>query len=138
MINEAISLNDDKAVVSLKIDKKNRVAQIEFKGQVTPELLDKTFQDLMTHRDFEQNMHACYDYSQAYPGMEMSEIEEHAQFVAKNLHRRGCNYRLALVSDDTLNYALLNVYKLLIAKTPVEAEVFKDKTEALNWIADID
>ncbi len=137
-MSEASSLYKKEASVSLTINKKKKLAEIVFEGQVTQQLLDETFQDLMAHADFEQNLHACYDYSQAYPGMEMSEIQEHAQLVARSLHQRGANYKLALVSDDALNLALLNVYKLLIGKTPVEAEVFQDKAKALEWIDSLD
>lgn len=137
-MSETNSLYDKQASVSLNINKEKHLAEIVFQGQVTQQLLDETFQALMGHKDFKKNLHACYDYSQAYPGMDMSEIEEHAQLVAKNLSRRGSHYKLALVSDDALNFALLNIYKLLIAKTPVEAQVFQDKDKALGWIARLD
>ena len=81
-------------------------------------------------------MNACYDYSHANSEVEMAAIQEHSQFVAKHLDLRGQNYKLALVSNDTLNNALLSVYKLLISKTSVEAEVFCDKAKAIRWLTE--
>jgi len=80
-------------------------------------------------------MNACYDYSNAIIETAIRDVERHAQFVAKYLDKRGRSYRLALVSDETLNSALLNVYCLQISKTQVEAEVFTSKPMALRWLS---
>jgi len=116
------------------IAKNARFAEVSFKGGVTREILDDSFYSLINHPNFRFNMNACYDYTNAYSELEMPAIQEHSQFVAVHLGERGRHYKLALISNDTLNNALLSVYKLLISKTSVEAEVFSDKVKAIRWL----
>ncbi len=79
-------------------------------------------------------MNACYDFCEAIIETDMKELEQHAEFVSQHTHRRGTSYKLAMVTDETLNSALLNVYRLLISKTTIEAEVFGSKKQALHWL----
>ncbi|WP_196140974.1 hypothetical protein [Aliikangiella sp. G2MR2-5] len=121
-------------LVQVKVDKDRGFAEITFEGGITRKHLDHSFSLLINDPDFKKNMNALYDYSRAYSDLEMPEIEEHAQFVVEHLNLRGTNYKLALVASDTLNIALLEVYKLLISKTSVEAEVFHNIAAARRWL----
>ncbi len=124
--------------LDLKINTGKGYAELSFSGSVTRSMLDDSFIQLLEHPDFKYNINACYDYSNAYPEMEMAEIEEHAQLVSKYFLKRGPSYKLALIANDTLNNALLAVYKLLISKTSVEAEVFSQKSRAIRWLENED
>jgi len=118
----------------VKINLSGPYAELTFNGAVSKATLNDSFLHLIAHPEFKYNMNACCDYCNAYPEAEMADIEEHAQFVAKNLIKRGFNYKLALVANDTLNRALLAVYKLLISKTSVDVEVFSSKEKAVLWL----
>ncbi|MBV1911820.1 MAG: hypothetical protein KUG78_21180 [Kangiellaceae bacterium] len=118
----------------IKVDSQNDYAVIRFLGGVTLELANSAFLDLLDHRSFRQNMDACYDFTGAIIEMDMKELEQHAEFVAQHLHQRGSHYKLAMVTDETLNSALLSVYKLLISKTSVDAEVFGSTKQSLVWL----
>jgi len=96
--------------VDILIAKNNPFAEVTFRGAVTREILDESFFGLLEHPDFKFNMNACYDYSDAFSELEMAGIQEHSQFVSAHLEQRGNHYKLALVSNDTLNHALLSVY----------------------------
>jgi hypothetical protein len=111
-------------------------AEITFKGGITREVLDDSFRALIKESHFKFNMNAVYDYSDAYSDIDMPAIQEHSQFVADHLELRGRDYKLALVASDTLTNALLSVYKLLISKTSVEAEVFSTKANAIRWLTE--
>lgn len=124
--------------VSLAINKKQFYADIALHGKVTRKLLNNIFLDLMEHPDFQHDINACYDYTQAYAGLEMVEIEEHAEFVAQYRDKRGMSYKLALISNDDLTAALLNIYKLMLASTSVEVEVFNQRQAAIDWITSVD
>jgi len=115
-------------------DIKRGFAELSFHGSVDLELINTAFLGLMNHPSFRHNMNACYDYDKAIIETDMRDVEQHAQFVSQYLNERGSQYRLALVSNETLNSALLNVYRLLISKTEVEAEVFGSKKQALQWL----
>ncbi|TQV89616.1 hypothetical protein [Aliikangiella coralliicola] len=120
--------------LTITINQTGDYADLIFDGPVTKELLNESFVKLTQHPQFKFNINACYDYLNAYPEIGMAEIEEHAYFVSSHLNNRGFNYKLAMVANDTLCKALLSVYKLLISKTPVDAQVFTCKTEAIRWL----
>jgi len=124
-----------KSHFEITIHREAQFAELVFNGAVDSAVLNNAFVRLVEHPQFRQNLNALYDYSDAHPDVEMQEIEEYAQFVASLSQRRGANYKLALVADDTLNTALLNVYKLLIAKTTVDAEVFSQRSRAMGWLS---
>ncbi len=118
----------------LSIDKNRGYADFIFSDSVSLEVVNNAFLDLIKHPSFRHNMDACYDYSDAIIETTMQEVEKHAQFVGQYTDKRGGHYKLALVSNETLNSALLNVYKLLISKTSIEVEVFGSRRQALNWL----
>ena len=109
-------------------------ADLRFFGCVTLEIANNAFKQLLDHSLFRHNMNACYDFCEAIIETDMKELEQHAEFVSQHTHRRGTSYKLAMVTDETLNSALLNVYRLLISKTTIEAEVFGSKKQALHWL----
>ncbi len=123
-----------KGRVKLVIHAAEHYADLKFYGPITRKLLDQTFLELIQAKDFKANFNAIYDYCDAYSDLEMPEIQEHAQFVSHHLGARGKSYKLALVANDTLNMALLEVYKLLVSKTSVEVEVFSEHWRAVDWI----
>lgn len=119
---------------NIEINNELGIAFLKFENVVTLDSINYAFIELINHPDFKHNMNACYDYSSAMIETAIRDVERHAQFVSKYLDKRGSSYRLALVSDETLNSALLNVYRLLISKTEVEAEVFTSKPMAVRWL----
>ena len=121
--------------VDLHLDPVNGLAELKFSGKVTLDLINGSFLKLIDHPSFTTNMNACYDYSDAIIEVNMRDIEAHSQFVMQNLPKRGFNYKLAFVSNETLNNALLNVYILKISKSNVETKIFAKKKQASQWLA---
>ena len=120
-----VSRQDDLfSSLELRFNASGQFADLVFRGAVTLDLLNNSFIRLIEHPSFRYNMNVCYDYSDAYPEIEMPSIEKHAHFVGENLHRRGNTYKLAMVTNDTLVTALLSVYKLLISRTPSRSTSF--------------
>jgi len=118
----------------INISQGKTFAEIIFHGAVTLEILNQSFLDLLNHPHFVQNINACNNFCDAVIETDMQNIEKHAQFVSQYLAKRGFSYQLALVSDETLNNAFLSIYKLLISKTEVYAEVFSSPKQALLWL----
>lgn len=120
--------------VDLSVEPKRNLAELTFHGSVTIDLINGAFLKLIDHPDFKTNMNACYDYTEAIIETNMRDLEAHVQFVLQNLDIRGSNYRLALISNEALNSALLNVYKVKISKSTVEAELFATRKQAIQWL----
>ena len=129
-----INPNSQHSRYKIALHKNVKYADLAFFGGVTLEIANDAFIELLEHRLFRHNMHACYDFTQAIIETDMKELEQHAEFVSHYTHQRGTTYKLAMVTDETLNSALLNVYRLLISKTTIEAEVFSRKKQALLWL----
>jgi|GEM_PF-2175160 len=121
--------------VNLSIGENSQFAELTFNGSVSRKLMDDSFFLLIDHPNFKRNMNAYYDFSDVFIELEMSEIQQHAQFVASRLNIRGGSYKLALISNDTLNYALLEIYKLLISNTSVKAKIFHSVKQARLWLS---
>lgn len=129
-----VNPNDAYSRFEVIINNKNSFADVRFFGGVTLELANSALLQIMEHHSFRHNMDACYDFTDAIIETDMKELEQHSEFVRQHVGRRGSHYKLALVTDETLNSALLNVYKLVISKTTIEAEVFGSKKQSLIWL----
>lgn len=123
--------------VDLRLDPEQELAELTFTGSVTLDLINGAFLKLIDHPSFITNMSACYDYSDAIIEVNMPDIEAHSQFVMRNSTKRGSHYKLALISNETLNCALLNVYMVKISKSDVEAKLFANKKQASQWLTHI-
>ena len=130
-----INPNSQLSRFEILLHKSSKYADIRFNGRVSLEIANGAFTDLLEHKLFKHNINACYDFTDAIIETDMKELEQHAEFVSQHVHRRGTHYKLAMVTNETLNSALLNVYRLLISKTTIEAEVFATKKQALSWLA---
>ncbi len=126
----------EKVDLKMLFDKTNDFALLEFKGIFSKEQLQHCFKRFLEHPDFKYNMNAVLDFTHAFSELEMFEIEEFGQFVERNKQIRGETYKLALVANDTLNIALLEVYKLLVSKTSIEVEVFTQVSKAISWVSE--
>ncbi len=131
---DMINPNSQQKSYQVIIDKKSEYADLRFTGGVTLAIANQAFSDLLSHKLFKCNIPAIYDFSGAIIETDMKELEQHAAFISQHIQRRGTHYKLAMVSSETLNSALLNVYRLLISKTTIEAEVFASKKQALHWL----
>ncbi len=118
----------------INITEEASFAEVVFYGSVTLETLNQSFVQLLKSAGFIHNMNVCSNFCDAIIETDMQDIEYHSQFVGKHLKQRGFTYQLALVSNETLNSAFLSIYKLLISKTQVDAEIFSTKSQATLWL----
>ena len=123
--------------VDLRVDSSQALAVLTFSGSVTLDLINGAYLKLIDHPSFITNMNACYDYSDAIIEINMRDLEAHSQFVLRNLSIRGSHHKLAFVSNETLNSGILNVYKVKISKSDIEAKLFANKQQAIQWLTNI-
>ena len=119
---------------NLKLDVTSCFAEITFQGYITIELIRRAFLKLIEHPLFKKNMDVCYDYSKAIIETNICDVDAHSQFVFEYAESRGSSYKLAFVSNETLNSALLNIYKLKISKTNIDVKLFGSKKQAYIWL----
>ena len=129
-----IEQHNNSSNFDLFVDTSTFHAELIFKGSVTLEIINNAYLKLIGHPLFRKDMNACYDYTDAIIETNICELEEHSEFVSHYASHRGASYKLAMVSNETLNTAILNVYKLRICTNNVEAKIFSSKKQALNWL----
>ena len=120
--------------VEITFNRNRGYAHIRFKGEVNIEAVNNAYLELINNPSFTHNINVCNDYSDAVLFISVQDIEQHSQFVAQYAAQRGCTYKLALVSNDTIGTTFLNMYRVLISKTKVDCEQFSRTKSALRWL----
>ncbi len=109
-------------------------AHIVFDGEVNLKVVNQSFLELLNHPQFVHNMNVCNDYTNAMILVTMLELEEHVNFVAQYSEQRGKTYKLAMVSNETVSAAFLNLYRVRTSKSTVDSEIFGSTKAALRWL----
>ncbi|MET1256214.1 hypothetical protein [Aliikangiella maris] len=132
-------LTNDLSYATLHFNRSGGFIDVIFHGGISLKLLYETFNQIVAHPNFQFNINVCYDFSRAYPEIGLTEISQVIHFLKHNQDLRGADYKQALVAQDTLNTALLSIYKAQMSQSPVDIEVFSKKTAAIRWlIEDLD
>jgi hypothetical protein len=119
---------------SLTIIKRHAYANIDFTGTIDRDILERAFKGLVSARNFRSNLNACYDFTGSIIELDVKDIEGHASFIAGQFRNRGSIYQLALISDDTLNTALLSIFQMHLSKTKIDVEIFSTVGQAERWL----
>ena len=128
------NLSANEGSFNIHIDKNRHYAHVTFDGEIGMEIINNAYMELILNPLFSHNMNVCNDYSKAFLLVSIQEIEKHSNFVAQYADQRGSTYKLALVSNETISTAFLNMYRVLISKSKVDCEQFSRAKSALRWL----
>lgn len=129
-----LATQTDNSHFEIAIHSDEQFAIITLSGSVTLELINRIFLSFISHPSFKTNLNAIYDYSAAIIETSIQDVERHAEFVKQHLVYRGTSYKVAMVVNEPLNAALLNVYCLNLSKTDIECDTFSSTKMALRWL----
>jgi len=107
---------------------------VEYFGDMKLKSLIDSFSELIRHKNFQKNMAACYDFSNAVMDIDMPSTEVIYHFVEGLGSKRGDDYQLAFVCSDEMTKALCNFYRLFYSRKKIDVETFKNKATAIEWI----
>jgi len=135
MINQAISLTDEDKPYHLSIDKAGGIVQISFHGVMRLKELVDSFSEIIRHPDFEVNMSACYDLSNAMVDLDLKQTEIFFHFASGLRGKRGDSYKISFVYGDNMARMLVNFYQLFLAHSQIEIYITENSVEALDWLS---
>lgn len=132
VLNE--NLASAKQGFEVSFDATHKIMHVVFFGCVYFKDIIDGFSTVIRHQEFELNMPACYDFSNATLEMNMNSTEIIFHFTSGLAEKRGKEYLLALVYNDEMTKALFDFYRLYLARTQIDVEMFKNSQTAIDWI----
>ena len=116
------------------IDNDEGVAHIVFGGVIRLKELVDSFSELIRHPDFIKDIACCYDCTNALVEVNLTETEIFYHFAAGLRQKRGDKYSLAFVYSDEMTKVLVQFYRLFLARTEIDVELFEHKSNAISWL----
>ncbi|MCW8875860.1 MAG: hypothetical protein OQK51_02280 [Kangiellaceae bacterium] len=118
----------------IQIDKENNLATLTFVGHIGIKQFADSFSELIRHKDFVQNMNACYRLENAYVDLNINDTEILFHFAAGMRDKRGDQYQLAFVYKDEMTKMLVEFYRLFLVRTDIEVLTTPSIQEAQSWL----
>ncbi len=115
-------------------DLDNKIMILRFYGVIDLKDMIDSLSTGIRHQEFEYNMSACCDFSQATVDVEMSAAEVIFHFLTGLREKRGDEYHLALVYSDEITKTLMDYYRLAFSRSKIDVELFQSFEAARNWI----
>ena len=83
---------------------------------------------------FRPDMHALVDLRSAELKTDTDIVHNFVKLLDDNQKRRGKNYRIALVVRDGIQETLSHLFSIYLQNRPVQCQVFKQRSPALDWL----
>lgn len=105
-------------------------------GPISIQEIQAAWAPLMKNQAYHPELNVVWHFM---PGSVLSisaeDMPEMVKKVAAHIRERGSSYRLALVSDDDLNFGVSRMFEGLAAQLPVSVSVFRELDDALAWVS---
>jgi hypothetical protein len=128
------TVNTKKTNYKIDFDLTNKIMITSFFGIVDLKDIIDSLSAGIRQNEFEINMSACFDFTNATVDADISATEIVFHFLTGLQDRRGNEYHLALVYSDEITKTLMDYYRLAFSRSKVDVELFQNKDAAMNWI----
>jgi len=128
------SIIAEKDCFKIDFDTTNKIMILRFYGVIGLKDMIDSLSTGIRHQEFEFNMSACCDFSEATLDVDISATEVIFHFLTGLRDKRGDEYHLALVYSDEITKTLMDYYRLAFSRTKVDVELFRNTEAAHNWI----
>ncbi len=128
------SLTAEKNSFKIEFDTANKIMILRFFGVIDLKDMIDSLSTGIRHKEFEFNMSACCDFSDATVDVDISATEVIFHFLTGLRDKRGDEYHLALVYSDEITKTLMDFYRLAFSRSKIDVELFRNKEAAINWI----
>jgi hypothetical protein len=119
-------------------DKKIRLIIRTVTGELTFEEIKSSYEALLSHPDFQKDMHVIWDVRDADPSrFEREDIIRIARYFESKLKYRG-DYKAAVVVSRDLESDLTKVYQVAAADFSTKIGIFRSLEAAKRWIMEPD
>lgn len=120
------------------IDKKIRLTIRTVTGELTFEEIKSSYEALLSHPDFQKDMHVIWDVRDADPSkFEREDIIRIARYFEPKLKYLG-DYKAAVVVSRELESDLTKIYQVAAADFSTKIGIFRSLEEAKKWVLELD
>jgi len=120
------------------IDKKIRLTIRTVTGELTFEEIKSSYEALLSHPDFQKDMHVIWDVRDADPSkFEREDIIRIARYFEPKLKYLG-DYKAAVVVSRELESDLTKIYQVAAADFSTKIGIFRSLEEAKRWVLEPD
>jgi len=125
-------------IVNTFVDKKTSVIIHTVTGKITFAQIKSSYEALLSHPDFQKNMHIIWDVRDADPSkFEREDIIGIARYFEAHLKDRGY-YKAAVVVSRDLESDLTKIYQVAAADFSTKIGIFRSIEEAKKWVLEPD
>ena len=120
------------------IDKKIRLTIRTVTGELTFEEIKSSYEALLSHTDFQKDMHVIWDVRDADPSkFEREDIIRIARYFEPKLKYLG-DHKAAVVVSRELESDLTKIYQVAAADFSTKIGIFRSLEEAKKWVLEPD
>ena len=121
--------------ISYQIDSVHGTLFIVAEGDITQAERLAAMQAWLNDRDFRPGLHTLADFSDATNVPSLPELEEIAAFIRRHAKRIG-RIKIAIVTKRPVTFGVARQFGALAPGDLLTVQVFRDRDEALAWLAE--
>ena len=116
------------------VDKKTSVMIHTVTGKMTFEEIKSSYEAVLTHPDFKDNLNSIWDLRDAdVSKFDSQDVIKIARFFETQTKNR-TKYKAAIIVSRDLEYGLSRKYQVAAADLPAKIGIFIDLEEAKKWV----
>lgn len=116
------------------IHKEGHWIECRASGVLSEQDIREGFNTYLADPDFRQGMHVLIDMQDAELQVGMGTVHNFVDLLKANQHRRGINYRIALVVQPGFQETMSHLFSIYSQSQPIEVQVFNDDQPAREWV----
>ena len=125
-------------IVNTIVDKKASVMIHTVTGEMTFEEIKSSYEAVITHPDFQRDMHVIWNIRDAdaskFDSQDVIKIARYFETQTKNRAK----YKVAVIVSRDLEYGLSKTYQVAAADLPAKIGIFNNLEEAKKWVTGSD
>ena len=125
-------------IVNTVVDKKASVMIHTVTGEMTFEEIKSSYEAVITHPDFQRDMHVIWNIRDAdaskFDSQDVIKIARYFETQTKNRAK----YKVAVIVSRDLEYGLSKTYQVAAADLPGKIGIFNNLEEAKKWVTGSD
>lgn len=125
-------------IVDTIVDKDASVMIHTVAGEITFNKIKSSYETILTHPDFQEDMYAIWDIRDADASkLESQDVIRLARYFETQLKNRA-EFRVAIIVSRDLEYGLTRMYQVAAADLPAKIGIFINFEDAKAWVTGAD
>ena len=115
------------------INKKNNYLLVEFKTDVTFEVICQAIHMVMQHPEY-KNLNDIYVFNDLPVYLEYENLEEITRIFERSYPEEATRDKTAIIVTSPFSKALAEMWKGMASRLPYEVGIFEELDEAVEWV----